>query len=150
MLIGISIRSCQIIISLIIESPTSNKCDPNQYDPRNENLIKETNFLDLNCRHCRFYQPEGRRGGSCQKLGVSVLSNWKACTLACSPFTSTLKNLDTNFIDLEKTLINLEEIVHLETSLSLPCKNQDGIDTQEPSECVDGIEPAPSPKRKLL
>ena len=110
--------------------------------------MKETNILDFNCRHCRHYQPEGRRGGSCSKLGVSVLSKWKACRLACSPFKSTFKNLDTTFISLEKTLINLEEIVHLETSLSLPCKNQDGIKSQEPSERSEGLEQSPSFKRK--
>lgn len=112
--------------------------------------MKETNFLDLNCRHCRFYQPEGRRGGSCLKLGVSVLSSWKACFLACSPFKSPLKNLNTTFVSLEKTLINLEEIVHLETSLSLPCKNQDGIHTQETSEQTEGVEPTTAPKRKSI
>jgi len=112
--------------------------------------MKETNFLDFNCRHCRFYQPEGRRGGSCSKLGVSVLSNWKACFLACSPFKSALKNLDTTFISLEKTLVNLEEIVHLETSLSLPCKNQDGIQDQKQSEQSESIEPSTSPKRKSI
>lgn len=110
--------------------------------------MKETNFLDLNCRHCRYYQPEGRRGGSCLKLGVSVLSNWKACLLASPPFASPLKNLDTTFISLEKTLINLEEIVHLETALSLPCQNQDGIHTQEPSEQSE--EAKPSPNRKSI
>lgn len=133
-----------------MDSTTIDKYDPHQYDPRNENLMKETNFLDLNCRHCRYYQPEGRRGGSCLKLGVSVLSNWKACLLACSPFTSTLKNLDTTFVSLGKTLVNLEEIVHLETSLSLPCENQDGIHAQKQSEHSDKVEPAPSPKRKSL
>lgn len=39
-------------------------------------------------------------------LGVPVKSNWKACSLACSPF-------DTNFL-------HLEEIFNLETSLLEP------------------------------
>ncbi len=112
--------------------------------------MKETNLLEFNCRHCRYYQPEGRRGGSCSRLGVSVLSNWKACLLACSPFKSTLKNLGTTFIRLDKTLINLEEIVHLETSLSLPCKNQDGIHTQDSLAQSESIDPSPSPKRKSI
>ena len=67
--------------------------------------MKRVNFLNSSCRHCRFYKPEGRRGGICQKLSVPVDSNWKACVLACSPFTNSLKNL--------------EEIVHLETAFYL-------------------------------
>lgn len=38
------------------------------------------------CRHCRYYVSEGRRGGSCQKLNVSVKSQWGACTLSAPPF----------------------------------------------------------------
>lgn len=38
------------------------------------------------CRHCRFYTPEGRRGGQCARLGVPVCSQWSACSLAQSPF----------------------------------------------------------------
>ena len=49
------------------------------------------------CRYCRFYQSEGRRGGSCQKLGVPVESNWKACTLASSPFKTTVIKLEEIF-----------------------------------------------------
>ena len=49
------------------------------------------------CRFCRFYEPEGRRGGSCQKLGVSVQSSWQACSLAASPFETTLTKLETIF-----------------------------------------------------
>lgn len=40
------------------------------------------------CRHCRFYQIEGRRGGVCQQLEVPVQGGWKACSLAIAPFTS--------------------------------------------------------------
>ncbi|MGB3510347.1 MAG: hypothetical protein WBA93_14145 [Microcoleaceae cyanobacterium] len=46
------------------------------------------------CRHCRYYSPEGRRGGICQKLMTPVESNWKACSLALSPFAATWENLD--------------------------------------------------------
>jgi hypothetical protein len=38
------------------------------------------------CRHCRHYVPEGRRGGSCQKLNVDVQGSWSACSFAVSPF----------------------------------------------------------------
>ncbi len=75
--------------------------------------MKRVDFLNSSCRHCRFYKPEGRRGGVCQKLSVPVDSNWKACTLALSPFTNSLKNL--------------EEIVHLETAFSLKYANQPSL-----------------------
>ncbi len=38
------------------------------------------------CRHCRYYVPEGRRGGTCQKLNVDVKSCWKACALSIPAF----------------------------------------------------------------
>ena len=44
------------------------------------------NFLTSTCRYCRWYKPEGRRGGMCQMLGVSVQSKWQACTLALPAF----------------------------------------------------------------
>jgi hypothetical protein len=67
--------------------------------------MKEINFSTSACRYCRFYKPEGRRGGSCQQLGVPVESSWKACAFASSPFETTLKKL--------------EDILYLETSISL-------------------------------
>jgi hypothetical protein len=45
------------------------------------------------CRHCHFYQGEGRRGGSCQKLGVPVQGSWSVCPLAVHPFQSSWQNL---------------------------------------------------------
>lgn len=87
-----------------------------------KNVMKETNFLNLSCRHCRHYQPEGRRGGSCEILGVSVDSSWKACTLASSPFEKAFTDLNPNLTNLNTALTTLEEIVHLETALSLPYK----------------------------
>ena len=67
--------------------------------------MKEINFSTTACRYCRFYKPEGRRGGACQMLGVSVQSSWKACNFASPPFDPTWKQL--------------EEIIHLETSIQL-------------------------------
>ncbi len=48
--------------------------------------MKSQNFLTSACRYCRYYQPEGRRGGMCQQLGVQVQGSWKACALALPPF----------------------------------------------------------------
>lgn len=44
------------------------------------------NFATSACRCCRYFQPEGRRGGMCQQLSVPVRGSWKACSLALSPF----------------------------------------------------------------
>ena len=46
------------------------------------------------CRNCRHYQPEGRRGGHCQQLGVPVQSSWTACSLACLAFDPSLNNIE--------------------------------------------------------
>ncbi len=67
--------------------------------------MKTANFCTSACRYCRYYQPEGRRGGMCQQLGVPVQANWKACSLAVPPFDSSWERF--------------EEIVLLENSLSL-------------------------------
>ena len=61
------------------------------------NEIEEIDISTSVCRYCRFYQPEGRRAGSCQKLGVQVDSKWKACTFASSPFKTTVTKLEEIF-----------------------------------------------------
>lgn len=40
------------------------------------------------CRHCLHYQVEGRRGGTCEQLGVPVQAQWRACPLAAPLFTT--------------------------------------------------------------
>ena len=68
--------------------------------------MKTVNGLTSACRYCRFYQPQGRRGGGmCQQLGVPVQAVWKSCNLAAPPFGSSWESL--------------EEIVWLEKSFSL-------------------------------
>lgn len=56
--------------------------------------MKTTSLLTFACRHCRYYQPEGRRGGVCQLLGVSVQSNWKSCAMAIPVFGSAWEGLE--------------------------------------------------------
>ncbi|MEL6490618.1 MAG: hypothetical protein AAFV85_20615 [Cyanobacteria bacterium J06634_6] len=41
------------------------------------------------CGLCRFYSHEGRRGGLCSQLNVTVGSGWTACALAGSPFVAS-------------------------------------------------------------
>ncbi|MEG3988158.1 hypothetical protein QUA13_13575 [Microcoleus sp. S28C3] len=42
--------------------------------------------VGLSCRHCRYYEQHGHRGGNCQMLGVAVHGGWKACPLLVPPF----------------------------------------------------------------
>ena len=56
------------------------------------------------CRHCRNYTPEGRRGGVCALLGGPVQSNWKACSLAVSPFGASWENIEQIGLWQESTL----------------------------------------------
>lgn len=74
------------------------------------NQMNTVDFLTSACRYCRHYAPEGRRGGMCQRLGVPVQANWKACTLASPPFAS-------NWNDLEE-ITRLEDCLSAEASLS--------------------------------
>jgi hypothetical protein len=57
-------------------------------------LMTNQNCLASACRYCRFYSPEGLRGGACQQLGVSVQSDWTACQLALPAFASTWENAE--------------------------------------------------------
>ncbi len=72
--------------------------------------MKEINFATSACRYCRFYEPEGRRGGCCQMLDVPVQGSWKACSFASPPFKTTLRKL--------------EDIYQLKTSIPLNAGSQ--------------------------
>lgn len=80
--------------------------------------MQQKNLSNAKCRHCRFYEPEGRRGGCCQKLGVAVDATWSVCSLVSFPFEDNFKHLDYSLAVINKTLATLEEIVHLEKALS--------------------------------
>ncbi|AFZ57052.1 hypothetical protein H6G54_28125 [Anabaena cylindrica FACHB-243] len=56
--------------------------------------MKPNHHLTSACRYCRHYQPEGRRGGMCQKLGAPVQSTWKACHLALPAFAPPWETLE--------------------------------------------------------
>ncbi|MEB3175153.1 MAG: hypothetical protein VKN60_08225 [Cyanobacteriota bacterium] len=82
--------------------------------------MKTANFLTSSCRHCRYYQAEGRRGGMCHQLNVPVQGEWSACTLAARPFANAWESL--------------EDVVRLEQTLNL---NYDGERTSEAAPTVE-------------
>jgi hypothetical protein len=50
--------------------------------------------LALACQNCRYYTPEGRRGGRCERLDVGVERLWKACALAIPPFATSWEKFE--------------------------------------------------------
>lgn len=75
------------------------------------------------CSRCRFYAPEGRRGGQCSQLGVPVESRWKPCPLAVPVFTPPLvpmKSLDRLPQPLELGFPISREAARLEAALEAP------------------------------
>lgn len=67
-------------------------------------FMKTANSSISACRNCRYYVPEGRRGGHCNQLSVAVQSAWKACSLAIPPFAPAWENLGEIIIWQKKTL----------------------------------------------
>ena len=53
---------------------------------KTDRTMNSSDFFTSACRHCRHYCPEGRRGGHCNRLNVSVQGSWKACSLAIPIF----------------------------------------------------------------
>ena len=56
--------------------------------------MKTLNTVTSACRYCRYYKPEGRRGGLCQQLGVPVRGGWGACSLALPAFAPSWERLE--------------------------------------------------------
>jgi hypothetical protein len=46
------------------------------------------------CRNCRFYQPNGHRGGICEQFSVPVSGAWSTCQLALPAFVPSWKTLE--------------------------------------------------------
>jgi len=74
------------------------------------------------CRHCRYYTPEGRRGGQCRQFDAIVRAGWKACPLAMPAFAPSWESLERlvscqdESVALETTAIEFEQ----EPALRLP------------------------------
>ncbi len=83
-------------------------------------LMNTFHFPTTACRVCRYYQPQGRRGGVCDQLGVPVRASWKACSLALPPFTASWEKME---------VIWQEENELLKEALSVNCS----LGSSEPS-----------------
>jgi hypothetical protein len=68
------------------------------------------NCLTSACRYCRFYHPDGLRGGACQQLHVTVRSEWKACKLALPAFANSWENAE----ELTHRQVKLPQVLRLE------------------------------------
>ncbi len=67
-------------------------------------LNKSVKSCHSSCKSCSFYQPEGRRGGMCQQLGVLVQARWRSCNLGIPAFTANYHGKEEIAI-LEKSFI---------------------------------------------
>ena len=80
--------------------------------------MRTANFLTSSCRHCRYYQSEGRRGGTCRLLGVPVQAGWSSCSLSARPFNAVWEDLET-IVDLEHALsLNSAPLSDLDSSVN--------------------------------
>ena len=89
------------------------------------------------CRSCRYYTPEGRRGGHCQQLGVPVRGGWEACAIAIPAFAPTGENLEKMLWDNE--ILKLQQMRPLKTS-----SDNQLLDTPQPKS-----NPVPSPQTPI-
>ena len=82
--------------------------------------MKTVNSMASACRHCRYYSPEGRRGGHCQQLNAPVRGTWKACSLAIPQFAPSW-NLESMLVWEQGTTVTILKSKQLQESLSLGC-----------------------------
>lgn len=61
------------------------------------------------CRLCYHYNPEGRRGGICNKLDVPVQPAWESCSLAVHPFH---RSWQSNSQDIQQDIQDLNSLFH--------------------------------------
>ena len=84
-----------IVLSLIDLLPTDDRIttddllnDISTSDKITTNIIAREIMDISSCRHCRHYAHEGRRGGQCEQLNVSVQGSWNACGLSQAVFVN--------------------------------------------------------------
>ncbi|MBE9039281.1 hypothetical protein IQ235_00530 [Oscillatoriales cyanobacterium LEGE 11467] len=83
--------------------------------------MKTSNCLISACRSCRYYKPEGRRGGQCQLLGAPVRGGWKACCHAFPPFTPSWEHFE-ELMTIDSEEATMHERLPLHSSKPSPTK----------------------------
>ncbi|MBW4551236.1 MAG: hypothetical protein KME35_09030 [Aphanocapsa sp. GSE-SYN-MK-11-07L] len=73
-------------------------------------MVDHTSLIAA-CRFCKYYTPEGRRGGECQKLGVLVKGDWKPCSLAIPAFSPSWDEL--------QQVVSAQEAVKVEAAVEV-------------------------------
>ncbi|MBD1910207.1 MULTISPECIES: hypothetical protein [unclassified Leptolyngbya] len=71
------------------------------------------------CRHCLYYQVEGRRGGNCHQLGVPVQAQWKACPLATPCFAESSVKTDEDLL-YQPALTPVMEVIPTVAVMEVP------------------------------
>lgn len=71
----------------------------------------------INCRHCKHFNPEGRRGGNCQLLGVLVRGSWQACSTSALAFSPAQSRLEKKVTQPEK--LQIAQLIELIPSQKL-------------------------------
>ncbi|MDY6781237.1 MAG: hypothetical protein SW833_01550 [Cyanobacteriota bacterium] len=66
--------------------------------------MRPQTFGKSTCRFCRHYKPEGRRGGTCQQLGVPVRGCWKTCSIGTPALGGDRAFLGEDIVRLENSL----------------------------------------------
>lgn len=98
----------------------------------NEKDMKTLNCLTSACRHCRFYQPQGRRGGHCAQLDAPVRGTWKACSLAIPPFAPSWETLEE--IKLwEQEMLGVAEVLPMEGDFAFATVAENDLEIMETS-----------------
>jgi len=72
------------------------------------------NCSTLSCRFCQHYEVEGRRGGLCHRLNVSVQGNWQACPVAIRSFVTEPISIEPRS-QVSHLSVNSEKIIPLKT-----------------------------------
>lgn len=84
------------------------------------------------CRYCRYFTPEGRRGGHCEQLGVPVQSKWKACMLALPPFAPSWEMLEQSIAWQPETVMVQKELAFTTAWSSSDLGHKDVKDFSDP------------------
>ena len=90
--------------------------------------MKPIKHLASACRYCRHYQPEGRRGGICQKLGAPVQGSWKACNLGIPAFAPSWETLEDSWsLPVAKPVLSVAQALNSDLEFLEPVTAEETI-----------------------